>query len=208
MTFLTLSDTHGKHHQLKLPNADVLIHAGDVSSRGQEFEIQNFLHWMAELDYEHKIFIAGNHDFYFERTSEAEILRQIPKGITYLCDSGITINGVNIWGSPITPFFFNWAFNRKRGSEIRQHWNLIPPDTDVLITHGPPVGILDFTQNGQHAGCEDLLVKIEEVKPKVHIFGHIHEGYGDININDTRFINASVLNEQYALVNQPIVFEL
>ena len=124
-------------------------------------------------------------------------------------DSGITIDGIKIWGSPIQPEFFNWAFNRKRGAEIDKHWQLIPDDTDILVTHGPPFGYLDETARMERVGCVDLLKRIDEIKPKVHVFGHIHEGYGTaINDRDTLFINASVLDEHYRLVNEPICFEI
>lgn len=208
MKFVSISDTHGKHGYLNLPAGDVLIHAGDVSSMGKEYEILNFLDWFAKQDYEHKIFIAGNHDFYFERMPDAAIENIIPSAIIYLNDSGVTINGINIWGSPISPWFYNWAFNRHRGAPIQKHWNMIPTNTDILITHGPVFGILDYTAHGKRVGCEDLLLKVEEIKPKFHICGHIHEGYGQVEKNETRFINASILNERYALKNEPILFEI
>jgi Icc-related predicted phosphoesterase len=132
----------------------------------------------------------------------------MPPGIIYLNDNGITINGINIWGSPISPWFFNWAFNRHRGEAIKKHWDLIPAGTDILITHGPVFGILDKTNTLKHVGCEDLLKKINEIKPKVHVCGHIHEAYGMEEKSATKFINASVLNDKYELVNKPIAFEL
>lgn len=126
MKFIVISDTHNKHESLFLPAGDILIHAGDVSMKGTEAEIIDFLEWFAIQDFEYKIFIAGNHDFYFEKQTNEHIQAVIPKGIIYLNDSGTTIKGLNIWGSPITPWFFNWAFNRHRGEPIRRHWDLIP----------------------------------------------------------------------------------
>jgi Icc-related predicted phosphoesterase len=208
LKFTCISDTHGKHNSLQLPEGNVLIHAGDVSSMGKEYEVLNFLDWFAKQDYEYKIFIAGNHDFYFERMHDADIQNIIPSNIIYLNDSGVTINGINIWGSPISPWFYDWAFNRHRGEPIKKHWDLIPTNTDILITHGPAFGILDYTTSGMRVGCEDLLLKVEEVKPKFHICGHIHEAYGMQEKDGTTFINTSVLNEKYVLVNEPIVFEL
>ena len=123
-------------------------------------------------------------------------------------DSGITIEGLKIWGSPIQPTFYDWAFNRKRGAEINKHWKLIPPDTDILITHGPPFQILDKTTSECHVGCDMLLNKINQIKPKLHVFGHIHEGYGMIQKNETIFVNASSVNIRYQLVNAPIVLEI
>lgn len=208
MKFVAIADSHGQHHNLTLPKGDIIIHAGDVSKRGEESEIHDFLNWFKDLDYKHKIFIAGNHDFFFERTSQSKIENLIPKNITYLCDSGIRIGNIKIWGSPITPWFFNWAFNRHRGDSISRHWELIPSNTDLLITHGPAFCKLDKTKNGENVGCKNLLDIILLIKPKVHISGHIHEGYGQLNASMTKFINASVLDENYVLKNDPITFEL
>lgn len=208
MKFVAISDTHCRHLNLKLPKGDVLLHAGDISYKGQKNEIADFLQWFSKLPYKHKIFIAGNHDFYFEKEKTVQIQSLIPEGITYLNDDEIIIDGVKIWGSPVTPWFFNWAFNRRRGKEISRHWQKIPDDTDIILTHGPVNGILDSVVNNTNAGCMDLLQTVEKIKPKVHVCGHIHEGYGVIKKNGTTFINASVLNESYELVNKPIVFDL
>jgi Icc-related predicted phosphoesterase len=207
LKFTIISDTHGKHSKLTLPAGDVLIHAGDISSRGRPAEVLDFLNWFAVQHFEHKIFIAGNHDFYFENTPADAIQQIIPAGVTYLNDSGTTVNGIRIWGSPVTPWFYDWAFNRRRGPDIQQHWELIPGDTQILITHGPVFGILDRTTAGLNAGCDDLLIKVNELKPLVHICGHIHEASGQVSRDGITFINASVLNERYELVNDPIVFE-
>ncbi|HEX8516878.1 MAG TPA: metallophosphoesterase [Bacteroidia bacterium] len=138
MKFVAISDTHGQHNNLRLPQADVIIHAGDITKRGNKEEVVEFLTWFAELPFTYKIFIAGNHDFFFEESSEAEIENLIPSNVIYLCNNSVLINGIKIWGSPITPYFFNWAFNRHRGDDISKYWDLIPMDTDILITHGPP----------------------------------------------------------------------
>jgi len=208
LKFVTIADTHGKHQDLTLPSGDTLIHAGDISMKGEEQEIIDFLAWFAIQKFEFKIFIAGNHDYYFERESEEQIKNIIPNNVTYLKDSGTTIKGLKIWGSPITPWFFNWAFNRLRGDPIRRHWDLIPTDTDILITHGPIFRTLDTNAEGQHVGCKDLFIRVNEIKPKVHIFGHIHKSYGTIDKGGTKFINACNLNESYQLTNKPILFEL
>lgn len=215
MKIVAISDTHGKHQNLILPEGDILIHAGDVSSMGKESEIKDFLNWFSKTDFTYKILIAGNHDFYFEKISyNTKALEElIPANVIYLNDSGVEIENLErttfrIWGSPIQPWFYNWAFNRYRGEDIKRHWNKIPQDTDILITHGPAYGILDKTTRNESVGCEDLLVKIKEVKPKFHICGHIHEAYGQAKQSDTEFINASVLDENYNLRNQPVVFEI
>lgn len=208
MKFVFISDTHGLHDYLLLPKGDVLIHAGDISKRGSEHEVRDFLKWFEELNFEHKIFIAGNHDFYFEDSSPEKINQLIPKTVTYLCDSGIQLGNFKIWGSPVTPWFFDWAFNRNRGLEIKSHWDLIPADTDILITHGPVFGVLDATARGELVGCKNLLDKVEEVNPKIHVCGHIHEAYGICTTASTTFINASILDQNYKVRNLPIVMEL
>jgi Icc-related predicted phosphoesterase len=208
MEIIAISDTHGQHKSLSLPKGDVIIHAGDVSKRGRPAEVEDFLDWFGSLDFKHKIFVAGNHDFLFESADPEIIQSIIPKGVTYLNDSGIDIDGVKIWGSPITPWFYDWAFNRERGGEIREHWELIPDDTTILITHGPPCNILDETVYSQKVGCEDLALKILQIKPLYHVFGHIHESYGLLSKDDITYVNASVLNDRYELVNEPIVFSL
>ncbi len=206
MKVIAISDTHGYHDLLTLPSGDVLIHAGDVSSQGSKQEVQDFLQWFSDLNYEHKIFIAGNHDFFFERADSDMITYIIPDNVIYLNDSGISIGGLNIWGSPVTPWFFDWAFNRHRGADIKKHWDLIPQNTDILITHGPVYGVLDRTIHGQRVGCEVLKEAIHVIKPKIHIFGHIHESYGQVQTMDTLYINASVLDVQYRLVNDAVLF--
>lgn len=208
MKFVAIADTHGQHDLLELPAGDVLIHAGDMTTRGYRHEVESFLTWMEHQDYTYKILIAGNHDFFFERETAENIHAIIPSNIIYLENSMVTINNIKIWGSPITPWFYDWAFNKNRGKEISAYWDQIPQGVDIVVTHGPAYNILDKTFSGQNVGCQDLLGKIIEVKPKVHICGHIHEGYGAITIDETRFINASVLNERYIMKNKPIVFEL
>ena len=208
MKFVGIADTHSRHRAVSLPKGDVLIHGGDISYRGERMEVEDFLSWFAKQDFEYKIFIAGNHDFLFEKIKEKELEKMIPPEIIYLNDSGVKINGLNVWGSPITPKFFNWAFNRTRGEAIKKHWKLIPSNTDLLITHGPPYGILDQVVNESHVGCVDLLQTVKNVKPKIHFYGHIHESYGIRNSDQTKFINACQMNELYELVNKPVVFEL
>ncbi|QTE22480.1 metallophosphatase domain-containing protein [Polaribacter cellanae] len=206
MKIVLISDTHGNHN-IRIPEGDVLIHAGDVSSRGRKTEIDAFIKWFQSQPHKHKIFIAGNHDFYFEEATQNNIKINYPN-LMYLNDSGCEIDGIKFWGSPIQPTFFNWAFNRNRGNEIKKHWDLIPNNTDILITHGPPHKILDLTKNEEYAGCEELKKKVLEIQPKLHVFGHIHEAYGKTTRNNTLFVNASLLDERYQNVNTPIEIEL
>jgi len=208
MKIICISDTHGQHHDLKLPHGDILLHAGDISMRGRIHEVTDFLQWFSQQPHPNKIFIAGNHDFLFEKETKENIDNLIPKNIIYLNDSGTTINGINIWGSPITPWFYDWAFNRERGDDIRKHWEKIPLNTDILITHGPPFGILDKTKRGELVGCKDILPFIGKIKPRLHVFGHIHEEYGMRKIDGTVFVNASVLDERYGMVNRAVEVEI
>jgi len=205
---VAISDTHGLHNQLNLPKGDMLLHSGDVSKRGSEQEIIAFLNWFSQQDFAYKIFIAGNHDFYFEETPAAGIAALIPENVIYLNDSGVTVEGIYIWGSPVQPRFFDWAFNRDRGADIDRHWQLIPENTDILLTHGPPKGILDKTFQGLDVGCEMLLQRINQIQPKYSIFGHIHEAHGQVTKNNIHFINASVVNLRYMVVNPPVEFEI
>ncbi len=208
MKIVCISDTHGLHHTFSMPKGDMIIHSGDVSMRGREDEIVNFLDWYAGLGFKYKICIAGNHDFFFEKESSDKIKHLIPENIIYLNESGIEIEGLKIWGSPIQPWFYDWAFNRQRGSDIEKHWQLIPHDVDVLVTHGPAYGIMDLTARNEAVGCKDLLKKIKEVKPKIHVCGHIHEGYGLCEHFGVTFVNASLLNATYSPTNSPVEIEI
>ena len=206
-----ISDTHTKHRHLTndLPGGDILIHCGDISSRGYKNEIENFLGWFDGIKgYEYKIFIAGNHDFGFQDNPKEcfELLKHY-SSITYLQDNSIIIDGIKIYGSPWQPRFHNWAFNVNRGWDIAQKWEKIPQDTDILITHGPLLGILDITNISERVGCEDLYKKVMEIKPKVHAFGHIHSSYGMKEIDGMTFINASNLGEDYLYQNDPITLD-
>lgn len=209
MKIVFISDTHGQHRKLKnLPKADLIINGGDVSKLGKDHEVEDFIHWFLRLDYAHKIFIAGNHDFYFDDYSFDFIQKKLTSNCHYLCNSGVEIDWIKIWGSPVTPTFFNWAFNEDRGKAIEKYWNMIPSDIDILVTHGPVRGILDRTISNINTGCEDLLKTVKKVKPKFHLFGHIHEAYGEEKVNKTIFINGSLLNEKYELVNSPVEINL
>jgi len=215
MKITCISDTHNQHTHIPLDwleGGDVLVHAGDISGRGSLREVEEFLAWYNELPYTHKIMIAGNHDFWFEKMSTFavnEMLQEKYPNIIYLNDSGIEIDGVKFWGSPVQPWFYDWAFNRI-GTDICRHWDMIPLDTDVLITHGPMKGFLDMTTRGISTGCPYLLEKSAEMTNlKLFVCGHIHEAYGKFEFPDGGvFVNASTLNFNYQVQNKPIVVEI
>lgn len=206
MKICFISDTHGLHKRLEVPAADILIHAGDFSGKGEEWQVKSFINWFTGLPHRYKIFIAGNHDFLAEEDPEC-FQALLNDQIIYLENSFVDVEGIRIWGSPITPWFYDWAFNRRRGKEIRKYWEAIPSNTDIVVTHGPPLGQGDLTVKGELVGCKDLLDIIETIQPRYHVFGHIHEAYGINKIEQTTFVNASVLDEHYALVNPPIVID-
>lgn len=216
MNVIVISDTHGLHHQLNLPDGDILLHAGDVSVKGSKAQIVDFLNWFSQQPHPYKIFIAGNHDFYFERHSSKVISALIPDNILYLNEEGATINQLKIWGSPVTPppnTGKRWAFNRERGAKIQEHWDLIPKNLDILIVHGPPIGKLDKILKGQHVGCQNLQDTIHQNKPKLCIFGHIHESRGLEQIHtpyyksNTLYVNASSVDRYKTKIFPPFVFE-
>ena len=204
MNITCISDTHNLHEQLVLPKSgDVLIHAGDFTEAGTKREVKKFFDWFSSLPFTHKICISGNHDFYLENLTPEELEQIIPKNIYYLLDSGITINGINFWGSPYIPSNHNWAFT-KLNSEIETHWKKIPDDTHVLITHTPPKGILDETNKQIEIGCAFLREEIKLKKPNLHVFGHLHENYGKVSLNETIFINATSFINDLKITNHPI----
>ncbi|APG60415.1 metallophosphatase domain-containing protein [Christiangramia salexigens] len=205
MRLVCLSDTHNQHRDIEIPEGDVLIHAGDCTEGGNREETQDFLDWFSSQPHTHKILIPGNHDFYFENP---ENHKNIPSNIRLLIDQGVEIEQRLFWGSPYTPGMDNWAFNRDRGSDIRKHWDLIPPHTDILITHTPPYGILDEIRSGNKLGCEELTRKLESVEASYHFFGHIHHASGSSIRSKTRFFNLSVLDERSRLMHSPVVLDI
>ena len=207
MRIVFLSDTHGKHKQVTVPEGDLLIHAGDISGRGQKWQVREFMEWFEKQPHRYKVMIAGNHDFLAEK--EPEVFRSmVPENVIYLEHESVEIEGLKIFGSPYTPWFYDWAFNVRRGEPLAACWSAIPEGTDILVTHGPPFGILDEVDSGENVGCEELLKKVQEIKPVIHVFGHIHEGRGEALLHGVHYINASNLNLKYEAVHAPIVVEL
>jgi len=223
MKITLISDTHSKHNQLKndLPGGDLLIHAGDFMNSGYDvMEAMEFFRWFDKIDnYNSKILISGNHDRWMQdKPEEARGILTGYKTIDYIQDEECTLyfdgpNGdhpednIHIYGSPWSPYFFNWAFNLPRnGVELQEKWSNIPTNTDILVCHTMPWGHLDVTNN-MNVGCELLRFRVDEIKPKIFVGGHIHSGYGYKFDGHTHFFNASVLNNNYKYTNKPITFE-
>lgn len=239
MEIVCISDTHNKHKNIKLPEGDLLIHAGDFTSYGYKHEVESFIKWLIKnkSKYTHGIvFIAGNHDRSFDPKYRNEYiddeiivgveqpktkpewleeilldLKENHPTIHYLENSSTIINNYKIWGSPITPWFNGnrWAFNKHRGEDIKETWMRIPSDVDIIITHGPVSGKLDYVPDDSfYAGCIELREKIESLQNvKLHVCGHIHEAYGLTGNDKTIYVNACVCNFSYQVVNEPIIIK-
>ena len=222
-----IADLHG--HYPKLEGGDLLIVAGDLTAKDTHEEHLEIGTWMKKQAYKKKVVIAGNHDNYMYENIPYKMTLQIPgMGCEYLCDSGTEFEGLKIWGSPWTKTFPGMnphckAFTCDTEEELAEKWALIPEDTDILITHGPPYGIMDAVHRevfcggrGGWVGSESLLGKVFRIRPKLHVFGHIHEGYGRYNhtpregssenlgITPVTFVNCSHVNERYKPVNKPV----
>lgn len=211
MRLVCISDTHGMHRRIpEIPDGDVLIHAGDSLGQGTLENLADLNDWFGTLPHRYKVVIAGNHDWVFQEAPE--LARETLTHAIYLEDSGIELEGLQFWGSPWTPQFLDWAFMLERGQALRGKWQLIPKNTDVLITHGPPRGLgdqvtVDF--RARNVGCVDLEQRLEQLPNlQAHVFGHIHEGYGQYLRGQARFINASTCTARYEPTNPPIVFDL
>lgn len=194
-----ISDTHNLHTKFAMPGGDVLVHSGDATSMGTVSEVMAFLSWLEKQPYKHKIFVPGNHDWLFELNPALCQIECANRGIILLNDSGTEIEGIKFWGSPVQPEFCNWAFNRNQ-LEIEPHWDMIPLDTKVLITHGPPYGILDYVmrfEGPELLGCKALLAKIYQTQVKLHIYGHIHYAAGSKVVDGRLFVNAAAVGENY-----------
>ncbi len=205
---VVISDTHNQHAQIKLPKGDILIHCGDFTGRGMVHESEHALAWLniqAKI-FKYVIFIAGNHDFNFD--DRVKQFSRLSDNIYYLNDSGIELLGIKFWGSPWTPKFRDWAYMQSDG-KLAVKWALIPENTEVLITHGPPYSILDLNIDNIACGSQTLYARIKQLPNlKYHLFGHIHEGYGREVIENITFCNCSVLNRWYELTNKPMKIEV
>lgn len=197
MKILHLSDTHNCHHRLRdLPEADVVVHSGDFCMVGTEQEALYFLNWFCDLPYKHKIFICGNHDDCLYGAN----IEGLDSNVHFLCNSGIEIEGIKFYGIPM--FLSDCVTERQN-----QNYAKIPDDTEVLITHAPAYGILDF-DDGINYGSEELLEKISTLNLKAHLFGHIHAQHRIITLSGTIYSNGAIMNSQYTILNHPNILEL
>lgn len=222
MKVCAISDTHNHQYRLApLPEANVLIHAGDLTSMGTVVEIVSVMKWFKTIskNYSHIVITPGNHDFLFETDEEMarDIFSEIDN-LHILINEEVIIDGYKFYGSPVTIEFYNWAFNIPK-DKMYIYWNEIPDDTDVLITHQPPYGIGDSVKyidapgiprkkNMEHLGCKALLDKVREIEPKLHVWGHIHSSSGFYRSGKTQMINASQLDERYQNVYPPYEIEI
>jgi Icc-related predicted phosphoesterase len=214
MRIICISDTHNCNGQIEVPDGDLLIHSGDATITGTTEEVRLFNRWFSGLPHKNKIFVAGNHDWMFEREPQRARM-MLDERIHYLADEVLEMDGLKIYGSPWQPRFFDWAFNLNRGPELAEKWEIIPEDIDILITHGPPFGILDDVPREwgiENTGCEELRKRVDQIasngKLKLHTFGHIHCGYGTRELGGITFVNASACDEAYRPVQPPIVIDL
>lgn len=217
-----ISDTHNRHKKIKLPDGDILVHCGDATSMGEIHELQQVIDWFKKLldvgKYKDIIYISGNHDFGYQEMPA--LMKDMTKGVGhYLEDKAVTVQGLKFYGSPWSPLFFEWAYNLPRGEALKEKWDMIPANTDVLITHTPPFGIGDLVNRSfttsydppnfdGHTGCRELLEAVKKLKPKIHAYGHIHDAYGTTTIGGTTFVNAATCDDKYQAVHEPIVVEV
>jgi predicted phosphodiesterase len=223
-----ISDTHNKHKRVDVPDGDILIHCGDITSYGYKDEVESFIKWFSKHPHKHKIFIAGNHDRSFDPQFQKEYIKEVDKDkyvegskpfwlvnilnnlsldVFYLENTSITLDDIKFFGSPQSARFgTRWAFNVDRGPESYNHWSQIPNDVDVVITHGPAHSINDYVARGENVGDIQLLNKLNETTCKLFCCGHIHESYGVFNDGKIHHINAATCNLQYEPINKPVTF--
>lgn len=204
LRIVCISDTHSLHDQVQVPPGDLLLHAGDHCNHGNSGEVKRFDRWLGSLPHPHKVIVAGNHDLPWQR--RPRYARMWLHHARYLQDGGTEVEGIKIWGSPWQPDFDHWAFYQPRNSPLLGYaWEKIPDDTQILVTHVPPAGILDFLAADGPSGCNLLLERIRNLKHlKLHVFGHVHSGYGQVSKAGTTFVNASICDESYRPINKPV----
>ena|ERR1700733_3787942 len=219
MRIVCISDTHGLHRYINLPDGDVLVHAGDITRNGELDTMEDFAKWMKDQPHRHKLVIFGNHDRFerLDNNRKVAIGFLLDAGITYLQDSSIEIDGVKFYGTPWSPRWGDYQFYADRGNDIAAKWRIIPDDTNVLIVHGPPYEILDGVPYGiwygEHitinVGCKDLLRRIKELKQlKVFLCGHIHSSSGVKVIDNVVYANCAILNPEHEIAYPARVIDI
>jgi Icc-related predicted phosphoesterase len=205
-----ISDTHNLHPFLNIPEGDILIHAGDFVKRSKDKSLyKDFNKWLGKQNFKHRIVIAGNHEYLFNRYSKERIDRLL-SNCKYLQDTYIEIEGLKIYGTPWQSSH-NMAFSCNKAN-LSEKWAMIPEGLDILITHMPPHAVMDLASNGRNWGCKALKQRVlEEIKPNLHVFGHVHEGYGFQVINNVTLVNAASerwpIHDENDLVRKPIVVD-
>ncbi len=214
MRIVCISDTHSKHDHIVVPTGDVLIHAGDLTVEGKIWEIDHAFAWLSQQPHARIIAIPGNHDWGLQLNDwlPQTLKAQFPR-VELLIDQESVVEGLRVWGSPWSPFFNNWAFNFSGGrlgiKEAQRKWDQIPDDTAILITHGPPYGMLDKNLSGEYAGDSVLKSRIAHLRRlRLHVFGHVHESYGTVKTADVTYVNACCCDRDYRPTQQPIVVDL
>jgi len=203
LNIVVLSDSHGKFNFLKVPDGDILIHCGDWSNLGKVEECIKFNNWLKEQPHKYKFYIPGNHEIGFEK--QPGLSESLITEAENIHGKVVNVEGLKIFGCSYTLPFMNWAYMRTE-NELENYFSNAPSDIDVLITHGPPKGVLDETIQGTSTGSQALLEYTKKIKPQYHFFGHIHEAAGmDIFTScKTIYVNVAVLNERYNPASQPI----
>ncbi len=219
MKITCIADLHGYYPDF--PGGDLLIIAGDLTGRDTDEQQRDFIVWLAQIQrkapYRKIVYIAGNHDNFFYDKKRHGALKSPPEwNVEYLCDSGIEFDGLKIWGSPWTPTFkgINPACTAFCAATdvIKPYFDAIPDGIDILVTHGPPYGVMDIVYDADGAkercGSKALAQAVKRVKPRAHIFGHIHEGYGTHARDGTTYVNCSHVNQFYRPTNPHIGIEI
>jgi Icc-related predicted phosphoesterase len=199
-----IADTHELHRELVVPDGDLLIHAGDFTFFNHASKIQDFNNWLSELPHRHKVVIPGNHDRAFNQVPR---FRAKITNAVFLINEGVTLCGLKIWGSPVT--CDDTAYGHAKPEERASLYASIPANTDILITHGPPFGILDHERgSNERQGCSELREAVMRLRPRLHIFGHVHVGYGVMQTKTALFVNAALLGWAGDLENRPVVLDI